>query len=299
MTTIRWVLIFLFIGGLAWARPEVVFDREIEVSDRGNLSWADLVTVHSGSEEILRDLEQMSWTDQGANGIRSALRDRKIQDDLYERTGTKFLIPQDLRLKKVSGFSSKEFRRKLLNRLSTLCADCIVDLKSVGEPKNVGSQWRMDESVVKLAPSFLVAVTSEKAATSWVSVQLRIERMAAVLKRSVSLGQKISESDIEWKRADVSFARETPVTLDELTQQTAARSLSAGQVIYPSDLKREDLVKRGQPVKVTVGTADFEITVNGTAEDNGRNGDLVKIKLVDSGKILSGRVVDQGMVKVQ
>jgi flagella basal body P-ring formation protein FlgA len=66
-----------------------------------------------------------------------------------------------------------------------------------------------------------------------------------------------------------------------------------------SDLKREPAAHRGQVVRALVGDQDFEISINASAEENGFIGDLIKVKNLETQKMMSGIVIDKGVVKVQ
>lgn len=58
------------------------------------------------------------------------------------------------------------------------------------------------------------------------------------------------------------------------------------------------LVKRGDLVRVVVRTASAEITAVGEARADGRLGDMVEVRNVDTGKRFTGRVVSAGVVEV-
>jgi flagella basal body P-ring formation protein FlgA len=57
-------------------------------------------------------------------------------------------------------------------------------------------------------------------------------------------------------------------------------------------------VERGELVRVSVKTGSAEVVAVGEARTNGRLGDLVEVKNVDTGKRFYGRVVSAGVVEV-
>ncbi|MBX3039757.1 MAG: flagellar basal body P-ring formation protein FlgA [Bdellovibrionaceae bacterium] len=294
MKSLSLLFIFLFSVSVQ-ARPEIRFEREIEVSDRATYTWDDLVEVKNADESVLRRLRTTNWTSE--DNLRASVRDWKLSEDQGKQS--LFTIPSRIVLKKVSGYSSTEFRRKILNRLQSQCGECRFEIQSVQDSRvRLGSNWKIDESAVKISGSLLVPVSSEKE-TAWIPVKMRVSRMAAVLKRSVTLGQTLTSSDVEMLEVDVSHGRETPLKLEDLKDVAAARTMSAGQILFPSDIKKEELVKRGQTVKLFLGDADYEVSVSAVAEQPGRFGDIVRIKNVESGKVLSGQVVGSGEVRLQ
>ena len=63
--------------------------------------------------------------------------------------------------------------------------------------------------------------------------------------------------------------------------------------------KAEVQAKRGQIVKGTLGDDDFQISLNVEAQDSGYIGDVIKVKNLETQKLLSAVIVDKGVVKVQ
>lgn len=282
------------------AKTEILFDREIQVSDRTRLTWADLVRVEGGNDEIAAEMASIPYAGGGASEIRAQFRDRRVLSDVYEKYGVKIVIPQSVDVQKVKGYSSSEFRRKLGNRLSAQCGECRFDIRAVNDGKvSLGSDWNMDESAVRPIGSLLVPVSSSSMGTAWVPVQLRVTRNVPVLRRSVIIGQRVGADDVEMKEADVSHLKDAPVSLEDLREAVAMRTLPAGQVLTLGDLKKQDLVKRGQTVKLVSENDAFEITVNAVAEENGRRGDRIKVKTSDSGRVLTAEVMEEGKVRLQ
>ncbi len=279
----------------AQSRTEIRFEREIEVSDRSKYTWYDLVEVKNANEEVMQRLRAKEWSSDET--LRASIRDWKLSEG--QDNQSLFTIPSRIVLKKVKGYSSIEFRRKLLNRLQSQCMECRFEILSIQDAKTrLASDWWMDESAIKLSGSLLVPLSTQSE-TAWVAVKMRVSRKAVVLKRSVVLGQLLTSSDVEFIEVDVSQGRETPLKLDDIQGVVAARTMKAGQILFPSDIKKEDLVKRGQTVKLFSGSLDFEVSVTAIAEQPGRLGDIVRIKNIESGKILSGQVVGAGEVRLQ
>ena len=54
----------------------------------------------------------------------------------------------------------------------------------------------------------------------------------------------------------------------------------------------------GQPVTIIAGDGIFEIRAKGLALENGVIGEMIRVKNVDSRKILSGTVAAPGVVEV-
>lgn len=301
--TIRWLSsALLVLCGTANAgieRLEISVDSKIEVSPRSRFTLADLVHLRGGDESIMKVLESRTLESLDSKAFRKALREMKSEDARFE--AAVFRIPEDVLVRKTSGYSGEEFRRKLMNRLSAACSDCSYEIQTLRDQGvEIPGDWKFGGADIRPAGSLLVTLVSESSGrTAWIPVTLKIRRTALVLKRTIPAGQRVLAEDFEARLVDASFAKEAPAPAEEVIDRLAARHLAAGTALYPSDLKREDAVKRGQIVKLSAGGDEFEILVTAMAEQNGRVGDVIKVKNQDSGKILSAVVSGNAQVRLQ
>ncbi len=101
-----------------------------------------------------------------------------------------------------------------------------------------------------------------------------------------------------------SLAVEIPASIlvtSEAKMQPSSSTVSAGAEPSSSPGRGGSspyLVERGQLVRVSVLTGSAEVTAVAEARSNGRLGDLVEVKNVDTGKRFYGRVVAAGVVEV-
>lgn len=304
MTTIRWVLIFMFVAGLAWAKEaqgktEIAFDAKTEVSARKQLTLGDVAKVQGGSEALLRDLASRPLENGDIVTLRQALREFKMES--AEVQGAQIHMPGDFEIKKVNGYSSEEFRRKLMNKVSAACNDCTFEVQSVRDQNvQLAADWKMTGADVKPVGSQLITLESESTGrTGWIPVNMKVRRPAMVVKRTIPLGQRLTMDDVEARETDVSFAKDLPLAAADVDGRLATRHLSAGTALFPNDVKQEEAVKRGQQVKLLTGTDEFEVTLNAVAEENGRIGDTVKVKNPDGGKLLSAVVTGSAQVRLR
>ena len=76
------------------------------------------------------------------------------------------------------------------------------------------------------------------------------------------------------------------------------RSLSAGDVLTDQHIERIPIIKRGEFIRILARGDLFEVTTEGTAMQDGGKGDLIRVKNVDSGKVIRGHVIDSGLIEV-
>ncbi len=133
----------------------------------------------------------------------------------------------------------------------------------------------------------------------WVSGQVVIRRKGAVASRSANIGERLHQEDYEMKLHDVTFSSDSPATAAEISNSVLARAISAGDLIWRSELRREMAIKNGDPVKVVAGSGDWEVTIDGISQSSAYVGDLVRVKIPRTQKLVSGVLRDKGVVELQ
>ncbi|NGO55372.1 flagellar basal body P-ring formation chaperone FlgA [Allomesorhizobium camelthorni] len=88
------------------------------------------------------------------------------------------------------------------------------------------------------------------------------------------------------------------VTLAELEGKVAKRTLLTGRYIPLSSLREAYLVEQGAAVEVVFVSGALTISASAVTLEPGSAGDLVKVRNIDSGKILSGTVMADGSIRV-
>ncbi len=72
------------------------------------------------------------------------------------------------------------------------------------------------------------------------------------------------------------------------------RDLTAGQVLRSSDIRPALLVRKGQVVRLNVGQkTGFTVSATVEALQDGRRGEIIKLKNIESGRVINGLVTGQ------
>ena len=87
-------------------------------------------------------------------------------------------------------------------------------------------------------------------------------------------------------------------TAPELAGKVAKRTLLPGRYIPVNALREAWLVEQGASVEVYFVAGPLTISATAVTLEAGAAGDLVKVRNVDSGKVLSGTVMADGTVRV-
>ncbi len=86
---------------------------------------------------------------------------------------------------------------------------------------------------------------------------------------------------------------------EELMNYVALRDIKKGSILKKSFLKKEPLIRRGEEVNVIFRSGNLEISFSGKALDTGFYGDIIRVKSLNTGKILRGRVISEGSVLIK
>lgn len=292
------LLMLLAPTAMAASELQLQLDTEIEVTDRKEFVWADFVRVRGRDENLLRELQKMPWLGDDRRSVTEGLRQIRARHDQVSERKLRVLVPQDLKIKKVKEFSVAEFRRKVENHMVSICENCSLQWMPgfMNLPK-IANDWRLDESALKVAGQMVIPVHSG-AGVAWVPIKIKIERPGLVLKRAVTAGELVDEALVEIRLVDISNGLKKPMMSVDGNFETA-RGLPAGHVLHETDVRVPEAVKRGQLIKILSGSEEFEVAVQGVAEVAGRVGDVIRVKNSESGRLLSGRVVDAGVVRIE
>ena len=283
----------------------VEVNSRVEISAKGTWNLADLVSIRHGQYLLLRAFEDTEI--EKVETISAAEMTKKIRQALRNMPEGSLLAEPQVRvasfaqIKAVSGISQEHVERLMLNRLALECSDCVFSIQFNRVPVLTSQKWEFDLSALTAKGSFMIPVREEGALSpKWITGNLQKKRMAAVANRLLMPNDRIQPGDVGQALVDVTFSKDGLVSVDELVGQVVSRSVPSGTPIWAADVKREPATKRGQMVRAFIGEgSDYEITTNMIAEDQGFIGDLIKVKNPETQKILSGLVVEKGVVKIQ
>lgn len=83
-----------------------------------------------------------------------------------------------------------------------------------------------------------------------------------------------------------------------LTNMEAKRNIKAGQVVTPSLVRAQKLVLRGEHITIVAQNGGLNLRVKGKALMDGQIGQTIKVKNLNSKKLIYARVISAGIVKV-
>ena len=88
------------------------------------------------------------------------------------------------------------------------------------------------------------------------------------------------------------------IELSELEGKIAKRTLLPGRYVRPNALREAYIVEKGAAVEMIFAAGGLTISASAVTLEPGSAGDVVKLRNIDSGKIVSGTVMANGSVRV-
>jgi len=122
----------------------------------------------------------------------------------------------------------------------------------------------------------------------------------AVFGRSVSKGERIFPWYLEHKEE---FRERCPPSLfgsdEEVINFVLKKDVVRGTVLTGGLLERVPLIKRGDRITVIFRRGNLELSFPGEALERGFYGEVIRVKSLNTGRILKGRVVSEGSVVIR
>lgn len=126
-----------------------------------------------------------------------------------------------------------------------------------------------------------------------VSLKLRTFETVLVSKRLINRHQILRENDFRWERRETTNLMEDPVKgLEEILGKRASRAIPPGRILVRRMIETPPVIRRGDIVRVKAYFKNIVVTILGRALQDGRAGDPIVVKNLDSGKKIRAVVKD-------
>lgn len=136
--------------------------------------------------------------------------------------------------------------------------------------------------------------------TVWTSWNIEIWAVQSLLVRDVQAGQKLTADMFERKRVALPpHASRSKVLGQELViGSTAARNLTAGNVLTERDVIRPTLIKAGDTVFFEIKNGAITARVSAIALEEGSRGDRIRVSVLPSEREIRGVVASRDLVHI-
>jgi len=160
--------------------------------------------------------------------------------------------------------------------------------------------FKIDDLIKAGRASIGIRCNSDKRWSIFVSAIIKAYESVIVLTHPVQRGEIITRQYLAVEKMDISSTRGDFVTeFEQVENKEAARNLSAGTILGAKSVVEPPLIKRKDKVIISSGESSFSVQMNGTALMDGALGQVIKVKNESSGRIISGTVVEPGLILVK
>lgn len=232
------------------------------------------------------------------------LRDKFSFQDLQRLS---IRLPEKISIRAKSGYiSSAKISYQIRSSANRICRTCRIRVSDLKIPeldvKEEVLSVQVPAEQIKSGGSFVLpmnVVSSKGTSAYWVTGKIQFFKAIPVATKMIQIGQKIDNADIEVQELEITNAKDSSPSVNELVGQTLNRLVSVGQPIFYSFVKKIPTAQRGELVKVIVGTESLEIATQANIEQDAFVGDLVKVRHPETKKMMTGRLKEKGLVVVE
>lgn len=149
--------------------------------------------------------------------------------------------------------------------------------------------------------SFLVAadIAGREATRLWLRAEIKTFDDVVVTSFPLGIRELVKAQDVRLERRDISSLSVRPfVQIDDVVGQQAVRAIEVNEILTQKSVDRPKLVRRGSSITLVYETGSLRVEAPGTAEENGKVGDMIQVKNPTSGKALRGLVLDGRTVRI-
>lgn len=295
---IKFLLSLLFsVSCFASQDVELVIPSAVEVSPRSEISLYDIVEAKNLNDSLASELKDLIIPDSKVNTMHKSELAKMLRT-----IKARFVLPSELKIIRSRGSISRmEVERKIKNKIYSQCSGCEVQVLISSVPTNMESDWSLDLNVDLTKASVTLPIVGTKNADlkGWVVAEIKRYQSVPVVNRSIKIGDVLTEDMFTIEKRQLINSRDTVQKVESVVGMQAIRFLTAGQVLQYGDIKKEQVLKKGQMVKAMFGTSDFEVAISAEAQEAGSVGDVVKIKNIDSQKVFAAKIVERGLVRIE
>ncbi len=155
-------------------------------------------------------------------------------------------------------------------------------------------------SAVLGALSVAVSCQGDSPWTIYVRCHVTALESIPVLNKPLARNDIITVDDLDLVRQPIGqTSGGTVFEVEQLVGMQLTRALDAGATLRLSNLRKPDVIKRGQQVTLVSGAKGLEVRIAGKALGNAAEGEIVTVSNLSSGKRVQGIAHADGTVSVQ
>lgn len=132
-----------------------------------------------------------------------------------------------------------------------------------------------------------------------VHFNVRVFEYVAITKRKIARDQQLTKGNVFMARRETTKIRGLAFSNREnLTGKTAAVSILPYTILTEDMVETPPTIKQGSVIKLFIMSNGFKIVTKGLAQQTGYTGEVIKVKSLDSKKMLYGEIIDSNRVQI-
>jgi flagellar basal body P-ring formation protein FlgA len=129
--------------------------------------------------------------------------------------------------------------------------------------------------------------------------KVRVFEDVAIAKRKIERHQRINKGDLFIGRREITEMQGLSFSgTDDLTGKVAVRTILPNAIITENVVETPPTIQRGNVVKLFIEANNFSVVTKGLAQETGRTGEVIKVKNLNSKKMLYGKIVGPERVQI-
>jgi flagella basal body P-ring formation protein FlgA len=128
-------------------------------------------------------------------------------------------------------------------------------------------------------------------------VHADISATVLVAARNISAGEPLTADDLREDTRDILSLADAVGDAADVIGQASRRPLRSGQLILRRQIEAALQVHRGQSVSIVATGQAIQVTAPAEALENGKPGDIIRVRNAASGKTIAARVSGPGQVE--
>lgn len=147
---------------------------------------------------------------------------------------------------------------------------------------------------VLLAPAH-----SENARQYKITGKIYRQAMIPVTNRSITAGEEILETDLDFKVVRLSkIGRTTLTDIQDIIGKSPRRTMKTGSTVNLNNLGKPVTVTKGKLVAVTLNNGGIKLSITGRTLEEGQTGDVIRVENTASRKTIQAQVVNSREVRI-
>lgn len=171
-------------------------------------------------------------------------------------------------------------------------ADAAVVLKVIGDtPADCPGPVAVEPVDTRFLTRMKFAATCD--AAGWRDefiVRGELSARVVVATERIAAGRPIASGEVDLGQRTLGSLENATSALDEVVGQSSRRAVRPGQIVDPRWLAEPVLVRRGANVAIIATNGLVRVTTIGEALGAGREGDIIDVRNVASGRVIRARV---------